>query len=85
VNGWVVPSGIAAFAGETTIDTNAAVATVNVVDEDTAPSVALIFAVPVPELVANPFVPVVLLITATVAGAAFQLTDEVRFCVLPSV
>jgi len=54
VNGWLVPSGIAAFIGEIAIETNAGLATVMVVEEETDAEVAVMVAMPCPELVANP-------------------------------
>ncbi len=54
VNCCVVPRGMDAFVGLTLIETSAAAPTVNVVEFEIEPSVALMFAVPVPALVANP-------------------------------
>jgi hypothetical protein len=81
----VPPSGMEALEGVTEIDTSAAVAIVNVVALEMEPEVAVIFAVPVPELVASPAVPLALLMTATFAFEELQVTVEVTSCVLPSV
>ena len=48
--------------------------TVSVVEEVTLPIVAVIVAVPTPELVASPCDPVVLLMTATVMSDVPQVT-----------
>jgi hypothetical protein len=85
VNACVVPSAIAGVAGATAIDTNAAALTVSVVEPLIVPIVAVIFAVPVPTLLATPCAPAALLIVATVGVSELQLTVLVRFCVLPSV
>jgi len=47
--------------------------------------VAVIFAVPTPALVANPFVPELLLMMATCADDELQVTSDVTSCVLLSV
>jgi hypothetical protein len=59
--------------------------TVRVVDPATEPIVALIVAVPWPELVASPFEPVVLLTTATRALDVLHVTIVVMSFVLRSV
>lgn len=76
-----MPTGIDAFVGETEIDTSAAAATVNVVEFEIEPTVALMFVVPMPALVADPGSP----ITATVAFEEFQFAVAVKSCELPSV
>ena len=85
LNCWVVPTVIVGVAGVIAIDTRAALVTVKGVEEEIAPDVALIFAVPTPALVANPLEPAVLLITATGAASDAQLTVVVISCVVPSV
>jgi hypothetical protein len=85
VNCWVVPTTIAGFCGRMPSETSAAVCTVNVVDALTAPSVAEIVVIPVPELVASPWVPLLLLIVATVATEEAHITALVMFCELPSL
>jgi hypothetical protein len=81
VNCCVVPNGIAAAEGDTTNETIAGGPTVSVVEADTVPSVAVIVAVPVPELVARP----VAFITAIIAEEDVHCTMAVKSCVLPSV
>jgi hypothetical protein len=87
VNPSVVPSGIVGIAGVTAIETNAAALTVSTVDPLIVPdvAVAVIFAVPVPTLLATPCVPAALLIVATVGVSELHVTVLVMFCVLPSV
>lgn len=80
VNCCVVPSAMEAVAGVTASETKAA-ATVRVVDPLTSPEAAVMVVVPVPLLVARP----VVLMVATVGCEELQVTDVVRFCVLPSV
>ena len=77
----MVPSGIAAAAGDTASDTIAGGPTVSVVEAVTVPSVAVIVAVPVPELVARPDA----LITATIAEDDVHCAVAVKSCVVPSV
>ena len=54
------------------------------VDENRVPSVAVMAEVPVPTLVARPWLPEELLMVATVGIADVQATEPVMFCVLPS-
>src|SRR5713101_3608375 len=75
----VVPSATEAFAGVTASETNAAAATVRVVEPVTLPDVALMVVVPVPTLAAKPVWPIV----ATLIADELQFTELVRFCVLP--
>jgi hypothetical protein len=56
--------------------------TVRVVFAETEPIAAVMVAEPMPELVARPCEPVVLLITATVAEELVQVTFVVMFFVL---
>src|SRR5262249_6197428 len=80
VNCCVVPTGIEALAGETAIETSAADATVNVVEFEIDPRLALMFAVPVPALVASPAAT-----TATFAFEEFQFAVAVKSWEEPSV
>jgi len=72
-------------AGIVTIEDSAACPTVIVVEVETEPEVAVMFAVPSPALVANPFVPEALLMMTTVADDELHVTTEVTSRVLPSV
>jgi hypothetical protein len=85
VNCRLLPTGIVAFSGVIAIDTSAALLTVIVVDDEIVPDVAVIVAVPCPELVATPLLPALLLTTATIAFDELHVTMLVRFCVLPSL
>ena len=81
VNCCVVPSGIVEVGGLIAIDTSAAAVTVSSVVLLTLPDVAVMFAVPIPTLLARP----PLLIVAVVSVSDDQVAVLVRFCVLPSV
>ena len=81
----VVPNATVGFDGVTEIETNAAELTVNVVEPCTDPAVAVMLAVPVSTLLANPWLPLVLLIVATEVVSKLHCTVVVIFCVLPSV
>ena len=81
VNCWVAPCVTDGFAGVTLIETKAAGVTVSVVLLDRLPETALIVVEPAPTGVAKPAA----LIVATVAAEEVQVTDEVRFCCVPSV
>ena len=59
--------------------------TVMVVEEEMEAEVAVMVAVPCPELVATPLLPRVLLMIATVASDELHITTEVTSSVLPSV
>lgn len=72
-------------AGIAAIEDSAACPTIIVVEVETGPEVAVMFAVPTPALVANPFVPEALLMITTVADDELHVTTEVTSCVLPSV
>jgi hypothetical protein len=85
VNCCVVPSGIEAVAGLIAIDTRAAAVTVSCVLPLMVPEVAVMLALPVPTLVANPCVGTVLLIVPVVVVSDDHVTIPLRFCVLPSV
>lgn len=56
-----------------------------VVEAEMEPEVAVMAAVPCPELVARPLLPTALLMIATVAEDELQVATVVRSCVLPSV
>ena len=66
------------------MDTSVAAVTVSVVDPDVLPDVAVIVVVPAATDVARPLEPAALLMVATPAVNEFQVTDVVRFCVVPS-
>src|SRR5208283_929153 len=85
VNCCVVPSASVGAAGVTAIDTSAAELTISVVDPVTAPTLAVIVALPCPTPLAFPCVPTALLIVATVSVSELHCTVPVMFCVLPSV
>jgi hypothetical protein len=85
VNCCVVPSASVGVAGVTAIDTSAAEVTISVVDPVTAPTLAVIVALPCPTPPALPCVPAALLIVATVSVSELHCTVPVMFCVLPSV
>ena len=65
-------------------DTSVAAVTVNEVDADTLPDIAVIVVEPADTDVARPLEPPALLIVATPALDEFQVTAVVRFCVEPS-
>ena len=85
VNCCVVPSAMEGFAGVTAIETTTAAVTVKVVLALTEPEVAVIFAKPVPTVVANPCEPDALLIVATAVVPELHSTVLVMSCVLLSV
>lgn len=85
VNCCLVPSAMEGLAGVTVSDTRAADVTLSDVDRLTEPEVAVIVVVPTLALVARPWLPAVLLMTATAVFAELQVTVVVRSCVLPSV
>src|SRR5438309_2553872 len=85
VNCCFVPSAIEGLAGITAIDASTAAVTVNVVVPVTEPEVALIFATPVPKLVAKPGELRSLLIIATAGMSELHCTVFVMFWLLPSV
>ena len=72
-------------AGLTTIETSAAGVTVSFVVPEMEPEVAVMVVVPVPALVAKPWVPVALLTVATGVLEELHCTELVRFWVLPSL
>lgn len=85
VNCLVLPKGIVGTAGVTVIESNAAGATVNVVEPLIGPELAVIIVCPVDTLAANPILGGVLLTVATAGTELFQATEPVRLRVLPSV
>jgi hypothetical protein len=85
VNCCVVPRAIAGLCGLIAIETSAAGFTTSVADPLTEPELMPIVVVPVPTEVANPAVPVLLLMVATVAAVELQWPVWVRSCMLPSV
>lgn len=81
VNCCGMPTGTLAVGGFMAIETSEAAVTVSTVEPEIVPEVALMVAVPIPTLVANP----VVLIVAVVMVLDTQVALAVRFCVLPSV
>ena len=85
VNCWLVPSAIAGVGGLIAIDASAAGFTVSVAAALTPFELIPIVVIPVPSVLANPAVPAVSLIVATVATVELQCPLCVTSCVLPSV
>ena len=86
VNCWVVPSGSDGFCGVIAIETSPPAAlTVRFAFPLTEPELAEIVVVPAPVLVANPLLPAVLLIVATLATEEPQCAELVTSWVEPSV
>ena len=81
----VVPSAIEGFPGVTAMETSAAELTVNAVEPCTDPEIALMLAEPVATLLANPWLPALLLMVATEVVSELHCTVAVMFCMLPSV
>lgn len=77
----VDPTTTVAEEGETAIESRVAAFTLKLVDPVTLPKVAVIVASPMPALVASPWLPVVLLITATEVVEELHVAVEVRSCV----
>ena len=75
-----MPDAIDWFVGLTLIDKSAAGFTVSVVDPLIPPELAVIALLPTPTPVARPPVDIV-----AILGAELQLTDVVRFWVVPSL
>jgi len=80
VNCWVVPSGMDGIAGVIAIETSCAGVMLTDVDPVIVPEVAEMFDVPAATLVARPAVEIV----ATADVSELQVTELVRFWVLPS-
>lgn len=66
------------------METSVAGVTVNVVDPEVPPNIAVIVVEPAVTDVDRPLEPAALLMVATPAVNEFQVTDVVRFCVVPS-
>jgi hypothetical protein len=77
----LLPAGILAALGTTEIETTLGAPTVSVAAVANEPDAAVMFAVPRPTPVAKPL----LMIDAVVKGTEDQVTELVRFWVLPSV
>ena len=75
---------LAGLEGVTDSDESVAGVTVSVVEPATLPDVAVIVEVPAARQDARPLEPAALLIVDTVAFEELQVTDAVRFCVVPS-
>jgi len=82
LNCWEVSMAIAGLSGWSVIFTSEM--TVKMVEAETFPNIAVICAEPAATAVAAPTLPAVLLMVATAALAELQVTDEVKFCVVPS-
>ena len=72
------------LVGVIAIDTRDAAVTVRVVEPERLPETAVIVVEPMPDEVANPLDPVVLLIDATPVLEELQVTCAVRSCVVLS-
>jgi len=83
VNCCVDPVGKEEVRGVMEIEINVAGDTVNTVDPDMLPDVAVIVVEPAATGVASPFEPVALLMDATDVDDELQVTVVVRFCVEP--
>jgi hypothetical protein len=84
VNCLVVPFAMLGLDGVTEIDASVAAVTVRVVEAEMLPDAALIVVEPVATGVASPLEPAALLIEATPVLEELQVTEAVRFCVVPS-
>ena len=84
-NCWFVPFAMLGAAGITAMETSAAGVTVNPVEPDMLPTVAVIVTEPVASVEARPLEPEALLIEATLLSEEPQVTELVRFCVELSV
>ena len=78
VNCLVVPSAALGLVGVTAIDTSDALVIVTMVLPDIVPKLAEIVADPIPEALANPFEPALLLTAVTAAFDEVQTTEAVR-------
>ncbi len=72
------------FVGETAIEVRTAAVTVTVVVPDTPPRVAVIVALPTPIPVTRPWLPGASLTVASDGAEETQVTNAVRFWVVPS-
>ena len=84
MNCLVVPLAMLGLAGVTEMEASVAAVTVRVVDPEMLPDIAVTVVEPVATGVARPLEPVALLIAATPVLEELQVTDAVRFCVVPS-
>lgn len=84
VNCWVPPRDMLAGSGVTLMELRVALVTVNAAAPDCPANSAVMVAFPAATPVARPLVGDALLTVATDAGDDVQLTELVRFCVLPS-
>src|SRR3984957_7743930 len=84
VNCCVPPSDMLVSLGATVMVSRVALVTVNIADPFSSPNSALMVAVPGATPATKPLVGDALLTVATEAGVEVQLTELVRFCVLPS-
>ncbi len=84
VNCFVAPVATDGLRGVTEIDVSVAAVTVNEVDPDMLPDVAVIVVEPAATGVATPLEPAALLIAATPVLEELQVTVVVRFWVEPS-
>lgn len=82
VNCCVVPSAMLGVAGVTTMDCKVALLTVNCVEPEILPDVAVIVVLPTPTEVAFPRKPIALLTVATAELEELQVTDDVISCVV---
>ena len=81
MNCCVLPTPSEAFAGVAAIDTSSGAVTVSVVEPCTAPEAAVIVVLPTARPVAIPPA----FIVATAGTEELQVTEEVKFWVLPSL
>jgi hypothetical protein len=84
VNCCVAPRMAVGVCGFIAIETSATGFATNVADPPTEPELVLIIVVPAPRALANPAVPAVSLMEATVAAVELQCPLCVRSCVVPS-
>src|SRR5580692_1928170 len=84
VNCWVPPSDMLGSGGATVMELRVASVTVNIADPGNPANCAPMVAVPGATPATKPLVGDALLTVATEAGDEVQLTELVRFCVLPS-
>ena len=83
VNCFAVPSAMLGLGGSTVMDTSVAAVTVNVVEPEMLPSIAVIVLLPTATGVAKPLEFAALLIVAVTVLEELQITDVVMSCVVP--
>ena len=83
MNCFAVPSAMLGLGGSTAIDSSVAAVTVNVVEPEMLPSVAVIVLLPTATGVAKPLEFAALLIVAVTVLEELQITDVVMSCVVP--